>query len=306
MQQVKSFSGLKLGGSWVTIGVFDGVHLGHQHIIKNMVENAHQHDALAVIVSFHPHPTAVLQKIREPLYLTLPEERAKIFSELGVDYTITLDFGIHLAELSAREFVSELKNHLGMQQLWIGTDFALGKNRQGDVKLLAQLGQEFGFQLHISDPISASKIKISSSEIRKLILEGQVETANQLLGRNYTIQGKVIRGDGRGRKLGIPTVNLEYDPHRLVPARGVYATVVVLEGKPYPSVTNIGTRPTFYDQENVFRIESHILDFDHELYDQPLDIEFIRFLRPEQKFSTVDGLIAQIQIDIQRAREIFK
>jgi riboflavin kinase/FMN adenylyltransferase len=306
MQRLNSFENIQLKSSWVTIGSFDGVHRGHQALINDMVSDAHGHGGSAVVVTFHPHPAVVLRSIQSPFYLTSPEEKSDLFAQEGIDYTITLRFDRQLAALTAFDFVKQLSDHLGMRQLWVGNDFALGRDRQGNVPALIEIGKQLGYTVHSISPVSLGGNIISSSRIRQRLSEGNVAEVAQLLGRWYSLSGPVIHGDGRGKNLGIPTANLEIPKERLLPAFGIYATWTWLGDKRLPSVTNIGIRPTFENKSGQPQIESHLLDFDKDLYGQSICLEFVEYLRPEARFDSIQALIEQMQKDIQRSREVLQ
>jgi len=306
MQRLNSFDNIQLQSSWVTIGSFDGVHRGHQALINSMVGDAHAHNEPAVVVTFYPHPVVVLRSIDTPYYLTSPEERSDLFAREGVDYTITLRFDRQLAALSAFDFMKILSDHLGVRQLWVGLDFALGRNRQGDVPTLKEIGKQLGYSVHSISPIDFSGEVISSSRIRQMLALGNVEEVQRLLGRWYSLSGPVIHGDGRGKNLGIPTANLEVPQERILPAFGIYATWTWLGENRLPSVTNIGIRPTFENISERPQIESHLLDFDKDLYGSSIRLEFVEYLRPEARFESIPALIEQMYVDIQRTREVLK
>lgn len=290
--------------AWVTIGSFDGVHLGHQSIIRPMVAEAHRNQAPAVIITFYPHPSRVLRQANGPFYLSSPAEQAEIFDSLGVDLMISAPFTVEFASLTADEFVQQLKDHLGIASLWVGQDFALGKARMGNIEYLEKLGNTLGFRVNTVPPCLIQGEIVSSSKIRSLLQAGEVQKAAQFLGRPYRFSGTVIRGDGRGRGLGFPTANIEIPDDRLVPRIGVYVTRAGFNGRWFPAVTNIGYRPTFEKESVIPWVEAHILDFDQDLYDQTLQLDFCEFLRPEKRFSSVDELIGQIHNDIQRTKEV--
>lgn len=308
MQHFHSLEGLELHRSWVTVGMFDGVHRGHQAILAALAKEAHDAGSLAVVVTFYPHPMVVLRNIEQPQYLTSPEERAYLLGTLGIDAVVTLSFDHHLAALSAAEFMKLLCDHLNLQQLWVGSDFALGRNRQGDVQTLRLLGDDLGYKLQVIPDVTLDHARISSSQIRKLIHEGNVAQASRALGRPYTIEGSVIHGDHRGRQLGFPTANLKYWPHKILPPNGVYATWAWINriesppGERIPAVSNIGVRPTFQGTEA--RIEAHLINFDRDLYGKTIYLEFVEFLRPEMRFPSIDALVNQITADRQSAQEI--
>lgn len=294
---------LPVQDAFLTIGAFDGVHLGHRAILSRMVEEAHRAGSPAAVVTFHPHPVAVLRGIDSPLYITSPQEKAHLLGQLGIDIVITLTFDLALASLTAEEFMLLLSESLGIRQLWAGSDFALGRNRQGNVDMLEKIGQRLGYSVHVIPAIEVDG-RISSSRIREQIRAGQVSDAAQLLGRTYSIEGPVVHGDGRGRGLGFPTANVDYWPGKIIPAYGVYATWTWLRNRRLPSVTSVGVRPTFDNQPTAPRVEAYLIDFDEDLYDQIVQVEFLEFLRPEYRFTSVDSLIEQMVKDTLLAREV--
>lgn len=304
MQHIRSLDGVHLSQSWLTIGSFDGVHLGHQEIINNLVREAHIRGKLAVALTFFPHPAIVLGKREDPQYLTTPEERAEVMGKMGVDYVITFPFTLKTAAMSAREYLSLLHSHINFEWLCVGHDFALGKDREGNAERLAQLGEEIGYQIKFIDPVKNGDVIVSSSRIRSNILEGEVEQAGQLLGRNYTISGKVVPGDGRGKTIGIPTANLEIWPERAIPKPGVYVARVKIRENWYGAVVNIGIRPTFEAGMVSARVEVHALDFRAEIYSEEIILSFVSRLRDERRFSSVELLVEQIQQDISRAKQL--
>src|SRR5450759_5208810 len=304
MQHVRSLDAVHLEGSWVTIGSFDGVHLGHQAIIRRLVDGAHAQGLLAVIITFFPHPSKGLRGNGSPFYLTTPEERAEIRAGLQVDLAVTLPFNKELASLTADEFIRLLSEHLNLKRLLVGHDFALGRGREGNFEVLGKLGQKYHYLLEGQSPLLVAGELVSSSRIRELISQGNVARAAEYLGRRSAVEGKVVPGDGRGRTIGIPTANLEIWGELLLPARGVYATLAHIGSIEIPSVTNIGIRPTFENQSPQPRVETHLLNFNRDLYGTILQLEFIDFLRPEQRFPSVQALVGQIQTDIKHAREV--
>jgi riboflavin kinase/FMN adenylyltransferase len=234
--------------------------------------------------------------------LTTSEERASLLGNLGVDVVITHPFDLQVAATSARDFMNNLNTKLDIEQLMVGYDFALGKDRSGDVEVLTAMGEEFGYAVTAIPPIKINGEVISSSLIRKSIFEGQVVRAAQLLGRAYRITGEVIPGDGRGRAIGIPTANLKLWNDRAVPAAGVYVCHANIQGKTLGAVTNIGIRPTFKPQSDLTWVETHILDFSENIYGQEIQLDFITRLRDEQRFPDIQTLVDQIHTDIATAR----
>ncbi|HVP20787.1 MAG TPA: bifunctional riboflavin kinase/FAD synthetase [Anaerolineaceae bacterium] len=304
MQHLRGLEAVKLDGSWVTIGSFDGVHLGHQSIIRRLVAGAHADNLPAIVITFFPHPSKVLRGNGAPFYLTTPEERAAILSDLDVDFAITLTFDKELASHTADEFIGDLWRHLSLKHLLVGHDFALGRGREGNFDVLGKLSQKYGYSIEEFVPFMIEGEVVSSSRIREMINEGNVRRASQYLGRFYDVEGKVVPGDGRGRTIGIPTANLEIWKERLLPGRGVYATLADYAGKTYPSVTNIGLRPTFENQSSLLTIETHLLGLSQDLYGSFLKLEFVEFLRSEQRFPSVQALVDQIHSDIDRAKGV--
>lgn len=304
MQHYWSLDGINLDRTWLTIGSFDGVHLGHQDLIQQLTAGASRAGSPAVVLTFYPHPATVLRGRTEPFYLTSPDERAQRLGQLGVDVVITHPFNLQVAATSARDFMQTLVEALQIEHLVIGHDFALGKDRAGDFETLRQIGLECGYQTSQITPFLIDGQVVSSSHIRFLLGAGQVEEAGRMLGRNYTITGKVETGDQRGRTIGIPTANLAVWAERAIPVTGVYACRIQFGGQTYASVTNIGVRPTFEFKAVPPRVEVHILDFDQDIYGEEVQLEFVSRLRDEQRFSTITALVEQIQTDIHQAREI--
>jgi riboflavin kinase/FMN adenylyltransferase len=306
MRHYWSLEAVRLENAWLTIGSFDGVHRGHQKIIRKMTTGAHTAGSPAVVLAFFPHPAVVLRKRQELFYLTSPEERAEILENLGVDVVITHPFDLEIANLDARQFLFEIKSHLSLSHLWVGYDFALGRNREGNVPTLRRLGHELGYKLHVVKPVQDSSGYVSSSLIRNKLSEGDLSTVNLLLGRPFRMDGTVIHGDGRGRTLGIPTANLQIWPEHALPKAGVYVCRAYIGSKNWGALTNVGVRPTFETQPTSPRVEAHLLDFDRDLYGQSIRLEFIARLRDEQRFPNVPALVAQIQEDIFRGRKILE
>jgi riboflavin kinase/FMN adenylyltransferase len=304
MHHYRTLEGLYLESAWATIGSFDGVHRGHQSLIKQMVASAHTGGCPAVVVTFYPHPAVVLRGIQEPYYLTSPDERAALLHDLGVDTIITLKFDLSLASQSAEEFMTNLSQHTGLRQLWVGPDFALGKGRQGNLPVLGEIGKKLGYRVNVVEQITAGEERVSSRQIRAFIADGKVKEATEMLGRPYGVKGEVVHGDARGRELGIPTANLQTWPERLLPANGIYATWVKRGKQRLASVTNVGIRPTFDDLAAVPRVEAFILDFDEDIYQEQIEVEFVEYFRPEIRYTSIKDLMDQIHKDIDQAREV--
>jgi riboflavin kinase / FMN adenylyltransferase len=304
MIHVRTINDVHLNNSWVTIGSFDGVHLGHQSIIHPLVAEAHKNAASAVVITFHPHPAVFLRGLQGPFYLSSPEEQAEILAGMGVDCLITLEFTPALAALSAEEFMTLLKEHLGLCCLWVGQDFALGKNRTGNVAKLEEIGREMAFTLKAFPPFILDGEVVSSSLIRAQLQQGNVREAARLLSRPYRFSGAVVHGDNRGHSLGFPTANLLIPPDRMVPRSGVYATWATVAGRRYLAATNIGIRPTFENAPVSPRVEAHLLNFTGDIYGKQISLDFVEFIRPEQRFASIDELITQVQKDIQDTQEV--
>jgi riboflavin kinase/FMN adenylyltransferase len=305
MTHYTSLEAVSLTGSWLTIGVFDGVHRGHQEIIRQLTAGAHESGAPAVLLTFSPHPAKVLAG-RDISCLTTPEERAELLFSLGVDDVITMQFTRELAERSAEDFMAELKTRLGLKKLLIGYDFALGRGRAGNFERLSQIGRALNYDVQAVEAVRLNEDIISSTLIRQTIADGAVSLAAAKLGRYYSVQGPVVPGDGRGRTIGIHTANVEPPAEKALPANGVYATWAFVGGEKHPAVTNVGLRPTFTSGQAAPRVEAHLLDYSGDLYGKTLKLEFVERLRGEQKFPSVDALIAQIRSDSEQARGILK
>jgi riboflavin kinase/FMN adenylyltransferase len=304
MQHYRSFDDIFLQNSWLTIGVFDGVHRGHQEILTKLTAGAHQKDAPAVVLTFWPHPAVVLGKRYDLKSLTTPEERADLLGALGVDVVITQTFTPEFAKLSALDFMSRVSRRLGLHSLWIGYDFALGHNREGNLERLTEIGEDLGYSVQAIGPVKNGEDVISSSLIRKRISAGQVARAAENLGRFYALRGPVVHGDGRGRRINIPTANIDYPKDKVIPANGVYACWAWVGEQRHPAAVNIGINPTFTPDKETPNLEAHILDFDRDLYGQELKLEFVQYLREELKFNSVEALLERIHADIAQTREI--
>ncbi|MFN8528212.1 MAG: bifunctional riboflavin kinase/FAD synthetase [Anaerolineae bacterium] len=290
--------------SLVTIGVFDGMHRGHQHLIRALVEQARAANRLSVVITFFPHPDAVLRGINGRYYLTTPDQRAALMGELGVDHVVTLAFNDDFRQIRAAAFVDRMVEHLRLQQLSVGADFAMGYQREGNIDFLRAQGEQKGFTVQVIDMVRANDgtdgEKISSMHIREALNEGRVEQAKDWLGRAYSVTGEVVHGEQRGRKIGFPTANVDVWRDLVIPATGVYAGWAILGGERYQAVTNVGYRPTFEGQG--ITVEVHLLDFNREIYGQTLTFTFETRLRPEQKFDGIQALIAQIAVDAEAGR----
>jgi len=290
--------------SFVTIGVFDGVHRGHQRIIRGLVEAAHATGDEAVAITFDPHPVAVLTDHR-PLLLTTVGERIELMADLGLDTLVVFPFTEEVIQTPAADFVERLLQHLNLAELWVGPDFRLGHDRQGDIPFLRRLGLERGFSVHLVDPVEWDGRIVHSSRVREALRQGEVEEATGCLGRPYRLSGVVVRGRGIGRDMGVPTANISPPPKRLIPAGGVYACRAETERwGSFPAAVNVGTRPTFTTNAQGLTVEAHLLDFDRNLYNQVLALDFVGRLRDERTYPTLNALVAQLREDIAETRAL--
>jgi len=295
-------------GGVATIGNFDGLHRGQRGVIERVQERAEALGTSSLVITFEPHPVAVLRPESTPPRLTTPEQKEKLLEEAGVDVTLVVRFTPEFARTTARDFVSGfLCRRLGLAEVHVGASFVFGHQREGDLTLLEEVGGDCGFAAHAVEPLRWSGERISSTRIRKALAEGRVDDAEEMLGRAYSVAGTVARGDRMGQKIGWPTINVAPgSEEQLIPLSGVYATRVHLPSYPatFNSVTNIGTRPTVY--ENYRRVvESHVLDFNADVYGERVAVSFYRRLREEKIFPTVMDLSAQIGRDVEATREYF-
>lgn len=303
MQHYRSLEEVNLQNSWLTVGVYDGVHRGHQKIITKLTTGAHANDAPAVVLTFYPHPASVLAG-HEIKCLTLPDERADLLGNLGADVVITQQFTRELSSVTAHDFMSRLTRQLALKHLLIGYDFALGKGREGNATRLTEIGSELGYTVEVVPALSDESGVISSTEIRKLIEVGNVSEAARLLGHPYSLHGPVVHGDGRGRTIDVPTANIGYSHEKMIPARGIYVCWAYLRGTKYRAAINIGVNPTFTPDKQIPNVEAHLLDFRGEIYGEDVRLEFVVRLRDELKFDSVDVLLEQIWKDVEMTRTI--
>ncbi|WKZ46324.1 MAG: bifunctional riboflavin kinase/FAD synthetase [Anaerolineales bacterium] len=301
MKHCHSLEEISLQNSWVAVGVFDGAHRGHQQIITQLVNGAHESGATAVILTFHPHPAKLFGR-GEIKLLTLPDERAEILGSMGVDIVITHPFDRDVANIIAFDFMQRLKSRLGLVRLILGYDSTLGKNREGNAARLTEIGVELGYFVETVSALSDESGVISSTAIRKLVAVGKVDEAAQLMGRPYRLRGPVVRGDQRGRTIGFPTANVDYSIDKLIPLNGIYACWAVLGKEKLKAAVNIGVNPTFTPDKKSINVEAYLLDFDREIYGETLELEFVSRLRDELKFDSVEALAEQIGRDVEQTR----
>lgn len=296
--------------SAIALGFFDGVHPGHQVVIKKAVEEAARLGIPAGVVTFKDHPRA-LTRGNAPLLLTVIEQRLELFEQLGVQATLALSFTEDLCRLSPREYVETvLVGGLGAKSISVGYNHHFGRDREGNPDLLRQIGQDLDFCVHVSPMVYVDGIEVSSSRVREAVCAGDMETATKLLSRPFAVRGEVIRGEARGRKLGFPTANLAVSNVQLIPARGVYAGRARIDsGVLLPAVINVGYRPTFNRSTNSdpaqdgLLVEVHLLDFNQDIYNKTMVVEFLKFLRAEKKFDGIEALRDQIANDCITARD---
>ncbi len=300
MIEVPDFAKLDPGGDTaVSIGVVDGVHRGLYSLLSQLREVADERGLLASVVSFKNHPVTVLRPEVDVSYLMPVERRVELLGDANVDLVIPLTFTRELAELTAHQFVEALHRQLNMRHLIVGPDFALGKGRTGTIKVLRQLGEEIGFQVTEADGMLLGGDRVSSTEVRRLLSEGAVSEANDLLGRLFRLAGEVVKGDQRGRMLGFPTANLDVGLQMALPADGIYSTIATVGSEKYASATSIGLRPTFDATGRT--IETFIIDFESDIYGVEVAIDFVERIRPELAFESVDELIDQMNKDVDQA-----
>jgi riboflavin kinase/FMN adenylyltransferase len=292
--------------SVVTIGVFDGVHRGHQFLIRKLVDAARAQGRLAVALTFFPHPDVVLRNLEGRYYLSAPEDRARLLGQLGVDCVVTQTFNDAFRQIRAAEYVDMMRRHLRLSSLWVGSDFALGYQREGNVPFLRQQGTAEGFDVEVIDLLmgNGDHVAISSSGIREALRAGEIEHANAWLGRPYHVNGPVVHGEQRGRQIGFPTANIIVWDEQVIPANGVYAGWAHVGDERFMAVTNVGVRPTFAGRG--VTVEAHLLDFDRDIYGQNLGFSFERRLRAEKKFNNIQELIAQISADVHAGRMVLE
>lgn len=286
----------------VSLGNFDGVHIGHQAILRRVVQEAHDRRGTAMVFTFHPHPLSVLRPGQPLPQICSLREKFALFSALGIQQVFLQRFTLAFARLSAEEFVQRyLFELVGVEKVIVGHNVSFGRNRTGNTEALLQFAKTYGFEAEIVGPIKADTQEVSSTAVRALLSAGELPTVTRFLGRHYTVSGRVVKGFQRGRGIGFPTANLPPRTDLLLP-NGVYAVVVDVDGQEVPGVANIGLNPTF--GVNKRTLEAHLFDFSGDLYGRRLSVGFVARLREEQKFPSVEELIKQIQKDAARARAL--
>ena len=290
------------GETLLTIGVFDGVHAGHRYLLEKLQQRAAEKNLLSGVVTFNPHPQSVLHPHNQLPWLSNLEDRIRAFQELGVNIVAVLTFTPKVAQLSAREFMSLIKKQLRMRGILVGPDFSLGRGGEGNIKLLRALGREMKFSVEVIPPYTIDGEVVSSTLIRQALVQGDMRRVERLMGRYFHLGGKVITSDKRGRVLGFPTANLDIKPQQALPGNGIYATITQVDGKQFPSATNIGIRPTFGEGEKT--VETHLLNYKGDLYSKEIRVEFVQKLRDEQRFPSSEELKVQIGKDVREAEAI--
>ena len=306
METVRSISELSRlpGQLFLAIGVFDGVHLGHQAVISTSAEHAKAANGTPVVVTFDPHPEKILRPEAAPHLLTATPHKIALIRELGVAHLLIVTFDKQFAATEPEDFVQQLVNHSNpLREICVGHKWSFGKNRRGNLELLKKLGAQFDFNVIGIPPVTVNGELVSSTTIRRAVESGDLQKAAAMLGREYTVLGTVVRGDDLGKKIGFPTANLSAHNEQF-PPNGVYFAEARLEGVAYPGVVNLGYRPTVSSSKTERILEIHLLDFDRDIYGKDLEVRFISYLRPEKKFEDVDALVRQIERDVQQAREL--
>jgi riboflavin kinase / FMN adenylyltransferase len=289
----------------LTLGVFDGLHLGHQLIMRTVVERAHATGAVPTVITFDPHPRAVLHPESAPPLLQTLDQKVEGFGVLGIEQTIVIHFDQAFSQICAEEFLRDVaKDRLHATEVYLGCGFAFGHNREGNIELLRRVGDELGFVADEVPEVRLRNQRVSSSRIRALLSAGKVNLARRLLGRPYGVEGQVERGAERGATLGFPTANL-HPRNRVIPRNGVYVTGTLIDGEWRRSVTNIGLRPTFTDDTEP-SVETFVLNWAGDLYGDVVRVRFLHRLRDERKFASIDELKAQIETDVKRAQSYFE
>jgi len=297
---------LQLSGPlFLAIGVFDGMHRGHQAVVSTSAGHAQSANGTPVVVTFNPHPMKVLRPGEAPHLLTATQHKIKLIRDLGVQHLLVINFDKTFAATAPEDFVQQLVTHSKpLREICVGHEWSFGKGRRGNLALLKKLGAQFDFNVVGIPAVTLRNGElVSSTAVRHAIEAGDLAKAAEMLGREYTILGTVVRGDHLGKKIGFPTANLSAHSEQF-PPNGVYFAQATLAGTVYPGVVNLGYRPTVSSGKSERVLEIHLLDFDHEIYGKDVEVRFVRYLRPEQKFENLDALARQIELDVQQARQL--
>ena len=288
--------------SLITIGVFDGVHMGHRSLISQLISQAKSKNLISGVVPFSNHPGTIINKNFEPNYLTSLQDRLKLIEETGVDFVVPVTFTEEVANLKAQEFTKILQNKLKMKGLMVGPDFQMGKGREANVKKLETIGENQGFKLTKINVKGIKNLTVRSTSVREALKQGKIEEATEILGRRHSLKGTIVLGEKRGRDLGFPTANFDVPADICVPSNGIYATFIYLDKQKYLSATSVGTNPTFNGQQRT--IETYIMDFARNIYGSQPKLEFVSKLRDEVLFDSIPSLIEQMNRDVEKARDI--
>jgi riboflavin kinase/FMN adenylyltransferase len=292
------------GPLFLAIGVFDGVHLGHQAVISTSAEHARAANGTPVVVTFDPHPEKILRPHAAPHLLTATPHKIALIRELGVAHLLIIKFDKQFAATEPEDFVQQMVEHSKpLREICVGHEWSFGKNRRGNLKLLNEFGARCDFGVVGIPPVTVNGELVSSTTIRQALEAGDLAKAAQMLGREYTILGTIVSGENRGKKIGFPTANLSAHNEQF-PPNGVYFAEAKLDGAIYPGVVNLGYRPTVETGKSERTLEIHLFDFERDIYGKDLEVRFIRFLRPEKKFENVEALARQIGLDVKQAREL--
>jgi riboflavin kinase / FMN adenylyltransferase len=293
---------LSVTGSVVTLGNFDGIHLGHQALVRHTVEESKWLGYPSIVLTFEPHPLKVLAPERAPRLLLTYQDKLDLFQTYGVDIVVAQRFDRQFASITAEDFVRRfLVGRLRTKKLWVGRDLRFGQGRKAGTKDLMRMAPQVGFQVGVLDPISSNGVRISSSRIRGLVETGCVDEVQPMLGRYHFVSGRVVTGQGRGRKLGFPTANISIQTE-VIPLNGIYATLIEVKNRRWPSVSSVGVNPTF--GEGPRTVESFIFDLESDIYGETAKLFFVKRIRDEKKFATVEDLIAQMHGDVDHAKAI--
>ncbi len=288
----------------VTVGVFDGVHRGHQSILSLLIERSFTLGLPGIVVTFDPHPLEIIKKEKIELLVDL-NDRLELIDQFPHTYNVLINFNDRFAEKSAEGFIKELKDRLNMREIVIGYNFQFGKGRRGNIKFLQEISSKYNFKVSIVPPVEYEGAPISSSRIRLSLKKGDIIHANEMLGRYFYIKGRVIKGKGLGKEIGFPTANIAISNRIIIPKLGVYATIGTIDNERFIGVTNIGFAPSIKGEKEV-TVETHFLDFNRDIYDKLIKVELVAYIRQEIKFNSLEELVNQINLDVESARNIIK
>jgi len=296
-----------LENAFLTIGVYDGVHIGHRKILETLVNDARKNNGNSAVITFHPHPLRLLLPQYCPPLITSTGHKMSLIEQIGIDYCFVIPFTKEFAQTPAETFFNnDIFKHFQVSEICVGYDFTFGKDKKGNMQLLSELSEKNNFTLKKIDPVKLDDLIVSSSQIRKLIIAGEFELAELMLGRKYSLWGTVVEGYTIGRKIGYPTANL--DPHHeAIPPSGVYIVKLILDGKIYKGILNIGYRPTFQEKKDLKEtIEVHIFDFNENIYAKNVEVIFLKKLRDEKRYPDTQSLVTRINMDVQQAKKYFE